>query len=337
MPSISVIVPVHQGEAYLKNCVESVRMQSFQDWELLLVDDGSTDASPAICDECAREDDRIRVFHRRKSSGTGEARNLGLREAKGEFIAFLDVDDRYEFQALETLWSLQQQSGADTVGCAHLNLAADGSKTEVKLLEQGVYDDAAIRERIVAPLLGDRLMPPVFNGSVWRYLFSAKVIRSAHLSFQGNYRADELFVMEYFCNAKKLAVTEQVLYRFFLNPSSRHGYQKDFYATFRRFMERKKALAKQYDLEGLRPQWQENNNWVGLLAAVENEYSRENPIPVRKKQRAVEELCRQEEIAQAIASITPQGLHPRRQMAANLIKGGHFFTLTQMYRLQFGI
>ena len=149
MPSISVIVPVYQAEKYVKKCVESVTKQTFSDWELLLVDDGCTDGSPAICDACAAEDDRIRVFHRKKNTGVSEARNLGLREAKGDYIAFLDVDDRFEFRALETLWSLREQSGADTVGCAHLNLTADGKKFAEKLLPAGVYDQQGIRENIV--------------------------------------------------------------------------------------------------------------------------------------------------------------------------------------------
>ena len=69
MPCVSVIIPVYQAEKFLKNCVESVRKQTFQDWEILLVDDCCTDSSPAICDQCAAEDDRIRVFHKRKNGG----------------------------------------------------------------------------------------------------------------------------------------------------------------------------------------------------------------------------------------------------------------------------
>ena len=335
MPSISVIVPVYQAEKYVKKCVESVTKQTFSDWELLLVDDGCTDGSPAICDACAAEDDRIRVFHRKKNAGVSEARNLGLREAKGDYIAFLDVDDRFEFRALETLWSLREQSGADTVGCAHLNLAPDGSKAVEKLLPAGVYDEQGIREGIVYPLLGDRLQPPLFNGFIWRYLFSAKILHSARITFEGAYLEDELFLMEYFCNAHKLAVTEQPLYRYLLNPNSAtHKYMKDLMKVYDRFMERKEDLVKRYNLEEARPQWREYTNWAGLLIAIGNEYAKGSTKTIRQRQQAVQELCARPDMARAIAQVQPEGLSPNKQMVANFVRGGHFFMLSQLYRLK---
>ena len=114
MPSISVIVPVYQAEKFLRDCVESVRRQTFSDWELLLVDDGCTDGSPALCDELAREDDRIRVFHKERNSGVSETRNVGLDHVRGTYIAFLDSDDQYEPQCLETLWNLRERAGANS-------------------------------------------------------------------------------------------------------------------------------------------------------------------------------------------------------------------------------
>ena len=91
MPSISVIVPVYQAKDFLQGCVDSVRDQTFEDWELLLVDDGCTDGSSELCDRLAAEEDRIRVFHVRKNAGVSKARNLGLREAGSETIAVLGV------------------------------------------------------------------------------------------------------------------------------------------------------------------------------------------------------------------------------------------------------
>ena len=334
MPGISVIIPAYNAEDYLKNCVESVRKQTFQDWELLIIDDGSRDRTRAICDECAAADDRIRVFHK-KNGGVSSARNLGLREAKGDYIAFLDVDDRFEFRCLETLWSALEQSGADTAACAHLNLRPGGEKWPEKVLPAGVYDARGIREGIVYPLLGDRLIPPLFNGYIWRYLYSAEIIRKNKIAFEGAYLEDELFLMEYFCHAEKLVVTEEPLYRYFLNPdSATHKYMADFMDVFSRFMERKEAVVKKYDLEAARLQWREHSNWAGLLIAIGNEYAAGNPKSIRQRQKAVEELCARPEMARAIETVTPSGLSANKQMVADLVKGKHFFILTQMYRLK---
>ena len=335
MPAISIIVPVYQAENYLGQCIESVLQQTFSDWELLLIDDGCRDSSPAICDRYAAQDARIRVFHKEKNAGVSEARNLGLREAGGECIAFLDSDDGFEPQTLETLWSLRERTGADTVGCAHTNLLPDGTTTVEPLLPAGVYDEAGIREGIVYPLLGDRLRQPVFNGFIWRYLFSADILRSAGITFEGAYLEDELFLMEYFCNAHKLAVTEEPLYRYLLNlNSATHKYMKDFQKVFAHFMERKEDLAARYHLGAARPQWRENTNWAGLLIAIGNEYARGNEKSIREKQKAVEELCRRPDMAHAITAITPEGMSSNKQMVARLVKGKHFFILTQLYRLK---
>ena len=333
MPRISVIMPVYQAENFLEQSVGSVLAQSFQDWELLLVDDGCRDGSPKLCDRFAQQDQRIRVFHRKKNAGVSEARNLGLHEAKGEYIAFLDADDAFLPRALETLLELLERTGADSAGCAHLNVTPDGSQQPELLLPAGVYDREAVRERIVYPLLGDRLQVPVFNGFIWRFLFSAKLLRG--ISFEGAYLEDELFLMEYFCIAKKLAVTEEPLYRYLMNPNSAtHKYMKDFQQVFDRFMERKTALAEKYGLEAARPLWRENSSWAGLLIAIGNEYAPDNPKSIRQRQQAVKELCRRPDMAQAISTVAPSGLNPNKQMVANLVRGKHFFTLTQLYRLK---
>jgi len=335
MPSISVIIPVYQAEKFLKGCVESVRKQTFSDWELLLVDDCSRDGSPALCDSCAAEDDRIRVYHKTKNGGVSEARNLGLGEAKGDYIAFLDADDRYEPSCLETLWSLTEETGADSAACAHLNLWPDGACDTELVLPAGVYDGEGIRKGIVYPLLGDRLTQPVFNGFIWRYLYSARIIRDHQIRFEGAYLEDELFLMEYFCCARLLAVTDQPLYRYLYNPASAtRKYMADVMQVFSRFMERKEALVEKYGINDVCPVWRENTNWAGLLIAIGNEYARGNHQPARLKQKAVRELCRRPEMAGAIRAVTPVGLSPNKQMVARLVKGRHFFLLTQLYRLK---
>lgn len=114
MPKISVIIPVYKVERYLDACVASVAGQTYADLEIILVDDGSPDNCPALCDAWAKKDARIKVIHR-PNGGLSAARNSGLDIAAGEFIAFVDSDDKLEPQTLERALTAQQNTGADIV------------------------------------------------------------------------------------------------------------------------------------------------------------------------------------------------------------------------------
>ena len=113
MPKISVIVPVYNVEKYLHRCVDSILAQTFTDFELLLINDGSKDSSGVICDEYAAKDSRVLVFHK-ENGGVSSARNMGLDNAKGEWISFVDSDDWVEKEYLETLY---QDGEFDFVTC----------------------------------------------------------------------------------------------------------------------------------------------------------------------------------------------------------------------------
>lgn len=114
MPKISVIIPVYKVERYLDACVASVVGQTYADLEILLVDDGSPDRCPALCDAWAEKDPRIRVIHR-PNGGLSAARNSGLDVCTGDYIAFVDSDDRLEPDALQKAWETKQRTGADLV------------------------------------------------------------------------------------------------------------------------------------------------------------------------------------------------------------------------------
>ncbi len=113
-PKISVIIPVYNTEKYLNRCIESLTGQSISDIEIILVDDGSTDSSPLICDRAASEDRRIKVIHK-KNEGQGIARNEGLNIARGEYIGFVDSDDYVEKDMFEKLYNAAKKNDADLV------------------------------------------------------------------------------------------------------------------------------------------------------------------------------------------------------------------------------
>ena len=112
---ISIIVPIYNAEKYIKECILSVINQSFTDWELLLINDGSTDLSGKICDEYAGKDSRVRVFHK-ENGGVSSARNLGLDNAKGKYVIFVDADDYwYDCSALEQLYNNAEFNDVDII------------------------------------------------------------------------------------------------------------------------------------------------------------------------------------------------------------------------------
>ena len=115
-PLISVIIPVYKVEAYLTACVESVLAQTYQNFEIILVDDGSPDNCPQMCDEFAARDSRIRVIHK-PNGGLSSARNAGIDAAKGEYLAFLDSDDLWTPLFLERLYRAIGETGADLAVC----------------------------------------------------------------------------------------------------------------------------------------------------------------------------------------------------------------------------
>lgn len=115
---ISVIIPVYNVEAYLVQCLESVLAQTYQDLEILLIDDGSTDRSGSICDAYRAKDDRIRVFHT-ENHGLSAARNVGLEHASGAYVLFLDSDDWIDENAVQILSDHATRNEADVVSCAY--------------------------------------------------------------------------------------------------------------------------------------------------------------------------------------------------------------------------
>lgn len=115
-PKVSVIIPVYQAQDFLGLCLDSVLAQSFTDYELILVDDGSVDASGIICDEYERKDGRIKVIHQ-QNVGSSAARNTGLEEAKGDYILFIDADDWVDSNHLESLVTTAEKENADVVLC----------------------------------------------------------------------------------------------------------------------------------------------------------------------------------------------------------------------------
>lgn len=157
MPKVSVIVPVYNAEKYLQECVGSVLSQTLSDLELILVDDGSTDSSPALCDHYAVQDTRVKVIHK-PNGRAASARNAGLRTATGEYVTFVDSDDWISPDMYEKML----QTGADVTLCDYVRFQGEKefSFTQPNAAA-GFYNKAQIREKIYPHLVMDGIEYPI--------------------------------------------------------------------------------------------------------------------------------------------------------------------------------
>lgn len=130
---ISIIIPVYNTEKYLQKCVESIMKQTYQDFEIIIVDDGSNDSSPGLCDSFAAENSKIKVIHQ-KNGGLSDARNKGIEKSTGDYILFLDSDDYMNENALQNLVDVQQNYKADLVISAYCRTYDSEKDDEIVLL-----------------------------------------------------------------------------------------------------------------------------------------------------------------------------------------------------------
>ena len=155
MPKVSVIVPVYNAEKYLQECVDSILRQTLTDLELILVDDGSPDGCPALCDAAALRDDRVRVIHQ-KNKGLSAARNAGMKIARGNWVAFVDSDDRVMPGYLERMYAAAQKAEPDLVVCDYLCMDENGAgkaKSEKLVRAEQLGREELIRKMCLTPFV----------------------------------------------------------------------------------------------------------------------------------------------------------------------------------------
>ena len=216
-PKISVIVPVYKAEAYLNACVESILGQREGDFELLLIDDGSPDGCPALCDGFAARDPRVRVIHK-PNGGVSAARNTGLDQARGSWIVFIDSDDWADPNYLEALLALQEEAGEEgvLVMTDYQPFAPEGPEARdfpapfTARLDGPDTDPQSFRDLI----FGFRLFPPYCK------LYRREVIEALGLRFNTALRTAEDFDF----NMRYLAQMKAVCYR----PIPSYHYRVDY-------------------------------------------------------------------------------------------------------------
>ena len=206
---ISVIVPVYNVAAYLPECLDSILSQDYDKLEVILIDDGSTDDSGAICDDYARRDRRIRVIHQ-KNGGAAAAKNAGLRAATGEYLSFADSDDFLEPGAYAYMLALLKENDADIVRCAFQNRFRTRTEQWLAGEDRCVMEGKAFLVRFTTDWT---------CGLLWNKLYKRALFDGIFFE-EGHKIDDEYFTYQGVMNAAKVVCDPRVVYNYRQRASS---------------------------------------------------------------------------------------------------------------------
>lgn len=203
---VSIIVPVYGTEVYLPQCIESILSQTYSNIQLILVDDGSPDRCPEICDEYAEKDSRITVIHQ-DNKGVSVARNIGIHHATGEFIMFVDSDDELVPSSIDILLDDAREYDADIVSGAFITTDSNEGKINcLKNKNVTIYKDD---EAILLALRGN-----VIASSAWAKLYKASFIRDIYFEEGKKIFEDVFFVFQCFIKKPTLVYRDVAVYKY---------------------------------------------------------------------------------------------------------------------------
>lgn len=220
MYKISVLVPVYKVEKYLARCIDSILAQDFHEWEMILVNDGSPDSSPKICDQYALKDNRIRVIHK-KNGGLLSARQIGIKEAKGKYLVFWDSDDTVPSNALSILYNNIISEDFDIVKGKGMRINLKGKVRELESyrFSEGIIDSS--EDFIYKIFIGD-LSPYLWNGIYKKELFCDRFYEQA---INNNISVGEDWVTNLIIGkkVKRIKIIKDIVYYYYYNPTSMMG------------------------------------------------------------------------------------------------------------------
>lgn len=210
MNTVTVITPAYNAEKTIANTIKSVQNQTFKDWEMLIVNDGSQDNTESICRKFANEDNRIKVFSI-ENSGVSAARNYAINKAKGRFIAFIDSDDEYKTDYIEIMVSTSKKYAAQLVCCCYSTSSGDGKSSTPYGLNEGCFSSDNYNQAIF-----NMMENKCFN-VLWNKLFIADIIKQNNLIMDTSVSMGEdlLFVIDYFkYMSGNLVTINKALYKY---------------------------------------------------------------------------------------------------------------------------
>lgn len=238
MELVSVVVPVYKVEKYLKRCVDSIRAQTYENLEIILVDDGSPDSCGQMCDAYAREDSRIQVVHK-ENGGLSDARNAGAEQAQGEYLLFVDSDDYIAEELITKTVSVAKETGCDVVLFDYFYV--EGGRAEIR--NEGLPDNRPLTLETEKRLL--------FSApAAWLKLFKKKFYEKSGIRFpKGRYYEDLNTTPKFVFAAERIVYLNEPLYYYMIRQDSIMG-SRDYEKNYKDMVEVLDDVLKYYKDKG---------------------------------------------------------------------------------------
>lgn len=217
-PTISIIIPVYNTEKYLRRCLDSIVAQTCENFECILVDDGSTDDSGKICDEYADKDSRFKAYHN-ENSGPSKARNYGIEISRGGYLLFVDSDDWLDSNALQTYTDIIDKYKPEIIKTGYKVDYANGRKEIHRCDDEYILND---KTQIFI-----KTEEAGYAGFLWDTLFSREIIGPTRFDESLKWLEDHLFSFELFARCKYLVMLPNVTYHYTINPGQSLSNVKD--------------------------------------------------------------------------------------------------------------
>ena len=208
MPEISVIVPVHNCEKYIEKCINSILNQTFKDFELILVNDGSSDNSGKVCDYFKEKDSRVKIVHQ-KNMGVSVARNVGLDVSEGKYIGFIDGDDYIESDMYEFLYNNIKKNEAEVAICGIANIFMKNNGSE-KLTRQ-ISDFSGVKVLNGEEAFSESLKSKIFSVNPVNKLFDKKLFDGKRFP-EGKISEDAFLIPKVLLKANKVVCSSDIKY-----------------------------------------------------------------------------------------------------------------------------
>ncbi len=214
-PTVSIVIPVYNAELYLHQMIRSIQCQTLSDYELLFIDDGSTDKSLEICNRCAQEDARIRVFHQ-NNRGASAARNLGISESRGKYLIFFDADDEVEPEMLHAMVNAAQKNESELVVCGmYTDIVRNGqvvSSPKVSEPDCIITGNNCVRKYVIKMMKSSSIMYSPCNK-----LYVTSIVKNHSLEMREDIDIGEdlLFNLQYIRHIESLSMLSSGYYHYF--------------------------------------------------------------------------------------------------------------------------